>query len=74
MTETVAIRLNKRRLIENLRFAFPNRYSVVTELLQNARRAGATCVDLTYEREREAPRGPGRRLRHRGLPGPPHPR
>ncbi len=48
MTETVAIRLNKRRLIENLRFAFPNRYSVVTELLQNARRAGATCVDLTY--------------------------
>ncbi len=49
MTETLAIRLNKRRLIENLRFAFPNRYSVVTELLQNARRAGATCVDLTYE-------------------------
>ena len=49
MTETVAIRLNKRRLIENLRFAFPNRYSVVTELLQNARRAGASSVELTYE-------------------------
>jgi hypothetical protein len=49
MTETVAIRLNKRRLIENLRFAFPNRYSVVTELLQNARRAGASSVALTYD-------------------------
>jgi hypothetical protein len=49
MTATVAIRLNKRRLIENFRFAFPNRYSVVTELLQNARRAGASCVTLTYE-------------------------
>ena len=49
MTETVSIRFNKRRLIENLRFAFPNRYSVVTELLQNARRAGASCVVLTYE-------------------------
>ena len=49
MHDTVAIRLNKRRLIENLRFAFPNRYSVVAELVQNARRAGASSVILTYE-------------------------
>lgn len=48
MSDTVAIRLNKRCLIENLRFAFPNRYSVVAELLQNARRAGASSVALSY--------------------------
>jgi len=48
MSDTVAIRLNKRCLIENLRFAFPNRYSVVAELLQNARRAGASFVALSY--------------------------
>jgi len=49
MSETVAVRLSRRRLIENLRFAFPDRHSVVTELLQNARRAGASCVSVTHD-------------------------
>ena len=48
MTATVAIRLNKRRLIENFRFAFPNRCGVVAELMQNARRAGALSVAVSY--------------------------
>lgn len=51
MTATVAIRLNKRRLIENFRFAFPNRCGVVAELLQNARRAGASSVAVSYARK-----------------------
>ena len=51
MNDTVTIRLNKSRLLENLRFAFSNRYTVVTELMQNARRAGATCVALDYARK-----------------------
>jgi hypothetical protein len=51
MTATVAIRLNKRRLIENFRFAFPNRCGVVAELMQNARRAGASSVAVSYARK-----------------------
>lgn len=36
-------------LIHNLRFAFANHDTVVQELLQNARRAGASAVHVTYD-------------------------
>ncbi|KAK0039492.1 sensor histidine kinase [Biomphalaria pfeifferi] len=46
-----AIRLvtDERSLREQYRFAFANHYTVVQELLQNARRAGATRVEITYD-------------------------
>ena len=49
MNDTVMVRLNKRRLIETFRFAYPNRYTVLAELLQNARRAGALVVHVRYD-------------------------
>ena len=49
MNDTVMVRLNKRRLIETFRFAYPNRYTVLAELLQNARRAGASAVHVRYD-------------------------
>lgn len=49
MNDTVMVRLNKRRLIETFRFAYPNRHSVLAELLQNARRAGASAVHVRYD-------------------------
>jgi hypothetical protein len=49
MNDLVMVRLNKRRLIDTFRFAFPDRYTVLAELLQNARRAGATAVHVRYD-------------------------
>jgi len=46
-----AIKINESALIKNLRFAFSNAFTVVTELLQNGRRAGATQVDITIRKE-----------------------
>lgn len=45
-----AVRLitDERSLREQYRFAFSNHYTVVQELMQNARRAGATRIDITY--------------------------
>ena len=40
----VAVRINEGNLLKNLRYAFSNRYTIVTELMQNARRAGASYV------------------------------
>jgi len=43
-TET-ALRVNQEKLVNNLRFSFTNATNVVSELMQNARRAGATLVE-----------------------------
>ena len=43
-TET-ALRVNQEKLVNNLRFSFTNATSVLAEMLQNARRAGATKVE-----------------------------
>lgn len=45
----VAVRINEGNLLKNLRYAFSNRYTIVSELLQNARRAGASYVVVEYD-------------------------
>ena len=43
-TET-ALRVNQEKLVQNLRFSFSNATNVVSELMQNSRRARATQVE-----------------------------
>jgi hypothetical protein len=45
----VCVRISEGNLLKNLRYAFSNRYTIVSELLQNARRAGANCVAVEYD-------------------------
>jgi len=49
-TET-ALRVNQEKLIQNLRFSFTNATNVINELMQNARRAGATQVEIDFAPE-----------------------
>jgi len=46
-TET-ALRVNQEKLVNNLRFSFTNATNVVSELMQNSRRAGATQVEIDF--------------------------
>lgn len=48
----VQVRINEQGALRNGRFAFTDRYTLVTELLQNARRAGATEVSIAYDEAR----------------------
>ena len=43
---TICLKTNQNRLIANLRYAFTP-YSMLGELLQNARRAGAQHIHIT---------------------------
>jgi hypothetical protein len=45
----IQIRINESGVLRNQRFAFTNRYTLVTELLQNARRAGATHIEIHHD-------------------------
>jgi hypothetical protein len=45
----IQIRLNETNILKNFRYAFTNRYTVVSELMQNARRAGASYVAIDYD-------------------------
>lgn len=47
----VQVRVDEEGALRNGRFAFSNRYTLITELLQNARRAGATSIDVEYDEE-----------------------
>jgi hypothetical protein len=47
--ETIAVCVNPAKLLASLRYAFTNKYTVVTELMQNARRAKASYVALDYD-------------------------
>jgi hypothetical protein len=49
----VAVRINEGKLLQNLRYAFSNRYTIVSELMQNARRAGARYVVVEYDAKAE---------------------
>ena len=49
MSETVRVRVDAAGALRNGRFAFTNRYTLVTELLQNARRAGASTVRVEHD-------------------------
>lgn len=51
MAKKAALKINESALIKNLKFAFSNSFTVLTELLQNARRAGATKVDISAQKE-----------------------
>jgi hypothetical protein len=45
----VQVRVNERGALRNGRFAFTNKLTLVSELLQNARRAGATQVIVEHD-------------------------
>lgn len=45
----IQIRLNEAGALRNQRYAFSDRFTLVTELLQNARRAGAARIDVHYD-------------------------
>jgi len=47
--ETIAVAVNGPKLIEVLRYAFTDRYTVLKELMQNARRAKASFVAIDYD-------------------------
>lgn len=45
---TVKLKVNTQRLVAGLRYAFTSQEVLIGELLQNARRAGATKVDIQF--------------------------
>ena len=45
----IQVRINEEGALRNQRYAFTNRFTLVCELLQNARRAGATCIEIHYD-------------------------
>jgi hypothetical protein len=45
----LTLRINEGNVIRNLRYAFTDRYTVITELLQNARRSGSPSVSVDYD-------------------------
>ena len=47
--ERIAVCVNQAKLLASLRYAFTNKYTVVTELMQNARRAKASYVAVDYD-------------------------
>jgi hypothetical protein len=49
VNQTVCLQFNESALRRSLKFSFANRDTVVQELLQNAKRAGATAIDVSYD-------------------------
>lgn len=47
----VAMKVNQANLVKSLKYSFTNRTTVLGELMQNARRAGATQVNFEYAPE-----------------------
>lgn len=50
----VKVTVNERGALRNGRFAFTDRFTLVTELLQNGRRAGATQIWVMYDAQAKA--------------------
>ena len=44
----VSLQVNVPNLVRNMRFSFTNSVNVLSEMMQNARRAGATMVQFSY--------------------------
>ncbi len=44
----IQVQINEEGALRNQRYAFTDRFTLVSELLQNARRAGATCIEVNY--------------------------
>lgn len=49
----VTLKINPTKLVRHLQFGFTEKATVLSELMQNARRAGASCVRLDFELGRE---------------------
>ncbi len=47
----IQVRINEEGALRNQRFAFTDRFTLVSELLQNARRAGATSIAIDHDAE-----------------------
>lgn len=47
----VAMKVNQKNLVKSLKFSFTNKTTVLGELMQNARRAGATSVNFEFAPE-----------------------
>lgn len=47
----IQVRVNEQGALRNQRYAFSDRYTLVSELLQNSRRAGATKVQVEYDQD-----------------------
>ena len=45
----IQVHINEEGALRNQRYAFTDRFTLVSELLQNARRAGATSIDIHYD-------------------------
>jgi len=45
----IQVRINQEGALRNQRYAFTDRFTLVSELLQNARRAGATRIEMDYD-------------------------
>jgi hypothetical protein len=45
----IQIRINEEGALRNQRHAFTDRFTLVSELLQNARRAGAACIEIHHD-------------------------
>lgn len=45
----IQVRINEEGTLRNQRYAFTNRFTLISELLQNARRAGATQIEIRYD-------------------------
>jgi len=45
----IRIRINEEGALRNQRFAFSDRFTLVSELLQNARRAGASLIQVQHD-------------------------
>ena len=47
----VAMKVNQANMVKSLKFSFTNKTTVLGELMQNARRAGATGVEFVFDEE-----------------------
>lgn len=47
--QEVAMKVNPQKLVESLKYSFTNKTTVLSELMQNARRAGASSVKFNYK-------------------------
>jgi hypothetical protein len=49
LTTEITLRVNSTNLVRHLQFGFTEKATVLSELMQNAHRAGASCVRLDFE-------------------------
>lgn len=53
VAKTIGLKVNEKNLVSHLKLAFSNGTTYIAELMQNARRAGATKVIITYDEQAE---------------------